>query len=210
MPAAHIGRHWRWYWSSSPWSQNRSPRWDVYIVRQSCRISLVCPLGVSWWLSATFSLNIFWPALTLSWWTSCFAEKVERIRKLLSVLVTQWVKDLALSLQRLRSLLWQGLGPWPGTLHMPHVQPKERERKKERDMYKLPPLLLPTYLCLYHIPCFLPITVSKCFIFLAEATPSTQVHSLSLSLGHRSVILPFFFFFFIFCFSLSRIFSWAA
>lgn len=30
--------------------------------------------------------------------------------------MAQWVKDLALSLQQLRPLLWQGFSPWPGIL----------------------------------------------------------------------------------------------
>ena len=35
-----------------------------------------------------------------------------------SSLVVQQVKDLALSLLRLRSLLWQVFHPWPGNFHM--------------------------------------------------------------------------------------------
>ena len=37
----------------------------------------------------------------------------------------QWIKDPALSLQRLRSLLWHGFDPWPRNLHMLWVQPKK-------------------------------------------------------------------------------------
>ena len=37
----------------------------------------------------------------------------------------QWVKDLALSLQWLRSLLCLGFDSWPGNFHMPWTQPKK-------------------------------------------------------------------------------------
>ena len=36
-----------------------------------------------------------------------------------SSLVVQWVKDPALSLPWLGSLLWRGFDPWPGDLHIP-------------------------------------------------------------------------------------------
>ena len=58
-------------------------------------------------------------------------EKIKLIDKKISVpwcsLVTQWVKDPALSLQRLGSLLWCGLDPWPGNFHMPWAQPKYKK-----------------------------------------------------------------------------------
>ena len=41
-----------------------------------------------------------------------------------SSLVVQWVKDLALSLQQLRLLLWCGFDPWPGNFYMLQVWPK--------------------------------------------------------------------------------------
>ena len=41
-----------------------------------------------------------------------------------SSLVVQQVKDLALSLQWLWSLLWHGFDPWPRNFHMPQVWPK--------------------------------------------------------------------------------------
>ena len=41
-----------------------------------------------------------------------------------SSLVVQWVKDLALSLQHLGSLLWLEFDPWLGNFCMPWVQPK--------------------------------------------------------------------------------------
>ena len=40
-------------------------------------------------------------------------------------LVAQWVKDQALSLQWLGSLLWHGFDPYPGDFSVPQVQPKE-------------------------------------------------------------------------------------
>ena len=39
--------------------------------------------------------------------------------------MAQQVKDLVLSLQWLRSLLWHGFSPWPGNFHMLRVQPKK-------------------------------------------------------------------------------------
>ena len=39
-----------------------------------------------------------------------------------SSLVAQWVKDLALSLQQLESLLWHRFDPWPRNFYMPQVQ----------------------------------------------------------------------------------------
>ena len=33
--------------------------------------------------------------------------------------MTQWVKDLVLSLQQLESLLWRRFDPWPGNYNMP-------------------------------------------------------------------------------------------
>ena len=45
-------------------------------------------------------------------------KKKEKKRKWGS-LVVQHVKDLALSLQRLGSLLWHGFDPWPWNFHMP-------------------------------------------------------------------------------------------
>ena len=40
-----------------------------------------------------------------------------------SSLVTQWVKDPALS------LLWRGFDPWPGNFLMPWVWPKKKKNK---------------------------------------------------------------------------------
>ena len=48
-----------------------------------------------------------------------------------SSLVMQWVKDLALSLLWLGSLLWRRFDTWPGNFHMPWVQPKKEKRKKK-------------------------------------------------------------------------------
>ena len=43
--------------------------------------------------------------------------------------MAQRVKDLALSLQWLESLLWHRFNPWPGKIHMPQVQPKKAMSK---------------------------------------------------------------------------------
>ena len=44
--------------------------------------------------------------------------------------VAQQVKDLELSLQQLRLLMWCKVSPWPGNFHMPWVWQKKKERKK--------------------------------------------------------------------------------
>jgi len=38
----------------------------------------------------------------------------------------QQIKDLALSLQWLGSLLWHRFSPWPGNVHMPWVKKKKK------------------------------------------------------------------------------------
>ena len=43
-----------------------------------------------------------------------------------SSLVAQWVKNLALSLKQLRSLLWHGFNPWPGNYRR-HGQKKKKK-----------------------------------------------------------------------------------
>ena len=48
------------------------------------------------------------------------------------------LKDLVLSLYRLRSLLWHRFDPWPGNFHMLWVHttpapPKKKKEKKESD-----------------------------------------------------------------------------
>ena len=40
--------------------------------------------------------------------------------------MAHWVKDLALSLLWLRSLLWCGFSPWPGSFYMLQVQPERK------------------------------------------------------------------------------------
>ena len=44
--------------------------------------------------------------------------------------MVQWVKDPALSLQGLGSLLWCMFDPWPGKFHMPW----EYKKKKKKEM----------------------------------------------------------------------------
>ena len=41
------------------------------------------------------------------------------------------MKDPALSLQQLRSLLRHRFDPWPGNFHMPRVWPKKKKKKKK-------------------------------------------------------------------------------
>ena len=48
--------------------------------------------------------------------------------------MTQWIKDPALSLLWLRSLLWHRLDPWPGNFHMLQAQPnKEKDEQKKKN-----------------------------------------------------------------------------
>ena len=49
------------------------------------------------------------------------------IGHLWSSLVAQQIKDLVLSLQWLRLLLWRGFDPWPGKFHMLQAQPKKKK-----------------------------------------------------------------------------------
>ena len=42
--------------------------------------------------------------------------------------MVQQVKDPALSLLWLASLLWRGFSPWPGNFHMLWVQPKRKNK----------------------------------------------------------------------------------
>lgn len=50
-----------------------------------------------------------------------------RVRWNRGALVAQWVTDLALSLQRLRSLRCRRSAPWPGNLHVPRARPETME-----------------------------------------------------------------------------------
>jgi len=47
--------------------------------------------------------------------------------------VGQQVKDLALSLHLLRSLLWAGFDPMLGNFQMPQVQPKKKKKINRRE-----------------------------------------------------------------------------
>ena len=42
-------------------------------------------------------------------------------------LEAQWVKDLELSLQQLRQLLWYGFDPWPGNFHTTQARQKTKQ-----------------------------------------------------------------------------------
>ena len=42
--------------------------------------------------------------------------------------LAQWIKDLALSLQQLRSLLWHGFNPWPENFHMLQASSSSQKR----------------------------------------------------------------------------------
>ena len=51
------------------------------------------------------------------------------------------IKDPALSLLWLRSLLYLRVGPWPGNCCMPWVQPKKQKRNKTKCTFLCPPIL---------------------------------------------------------------------
>ena len=50
--------------------------------------------------------------------------------------MVHWVKDLVLSLLWPWSLLWYGCNPWPGSYHMPQVQPKKERKKKRKNLLR--------------------------------------------------------------------------
>ena len=60
-----------------------------------------------------------------------FVVAVKEAGSLWSFHVTQWVKDLALS------LLWRGFDSWPRNFHMPWMCPKKRT--KQTGSYRIPP-----------------------------------------------------------------------
>ena len=47
--------------------------------------------------------------------------------------MAQQVKDLALSLQQPRLLVWRGFNPWPGNFYMPQAKPKTKQKKIHRQ-----------------------------------------------------------------------------
>ena len=47
--------------------------------------------------------------------------------------LAQQVKDPALSLLWIRSLLWHGFNLWPRKFYMPQVQPKKKKKKKKEN-----------------------------------------------------------------------------
>ena len=52
--------------------------------------------------------------------------------------MAQRVKDLVLSLQWLRSLLWHRFQPWPRNFHMPWAWPKRKKKssvKRREEMF---------------------------------------------------------------------------
>ena len=46
-----------------------------------------------------------------------------------------WLKDLVLSRQWLRSLLWLGFNPWPGNFPVPWAQPKKNKQKQKQNSW---------------------------------------------------------------------------
>ena len=47
--------------------------------------------------------------------------------------MVQWVKDLVLLLQQLRSLRWHRCDPWPRNLQMSQEWPEKKKKKKKKS-----------------------------------------------------------------------------
>ena len=62
-----------------------------------------------------------------------YKKYIKKKKKTWSSLVTQQVKDLALSLLWLGSLLWHGFIPWPRNFHMPQLWPKTNKQKRIKN-----------------------------------------------------------------------------
>ena len=56
--------------------------------------------------------------------------------------MAQWVKDLLLSLQWLRLLLWLGFYSWLSNFRMPQVQPNKQTKMCMKRQYELMRTLL--------------------------------------------------------------------
>lgn len=56
-----------------------------------------------------------------------------KFKELGSSLMAQWVKDLALSLQQLRLLLWCRFSPWPSEFNMPRAD--QRKKLKQNPLH---------------------------------------------------------------------------
>ena len=78
--------------------------------------------------------------------------------------VVQQVKDLALSLQQLRPMLWCEFNPWPRKFHMPQVLPK-----KEKKFHKNHGEWHRKYLCPQHLDLANVLIFSFFFFFLFRA-----------------------------------------
>ena len=83
-----------------------------------------------------------------------------------SSLAAQPVKDLALSLQQLRSLPWYGFNPWAGNFHMLWVRPKKKKKNNRRGIktflfkacvIRLPLLTILEYLVSKHLAHYKPL-----------------------------------------------------
>ena len=57
-----------------------------------------------------------------------YIEGLFKLKKVSTSLAVHWVKDPALSLQRLRLLLWHRCDPWPRNFHMLQVEPKKKKK----------------------------------------------------------------------------------
>ena len=51
--------------------------------------------------------------------------------------MAQWVKDMALSLEWLGSLLWLGFDPWPRNFHVSQAWPKKKKKTRNREKIEM-------------------------------------------------------------------------
>ena len=63
-------------------------------------------------------------------WSLCGIVKDKSWRE--DSLVVQLIKDLALPLQRLGSLLWHGFASWTRNFHMPKMQPPPKKKQQQK------------------------------------------------------------------------------
>ena len=80
-------------------------------------------MSINWWMDKQMWLNLYNGILFIN----------KRNEELEFSWSTAVVKDLALSLQQLGTLLWFKFDPWPGNFRVLRVWPKIKKNKKKRN-----------------------------------------------------------------------------
>lgn len=94
------------------------------------------------------------------------------MRKARSSLVAQRIKDLALSLHWLGSLLWLGLDPWPGKFHMPRAWQKERkEGRNSTPSSQIRQMAIESQRCDFYMSVFIRLYTLNIFQHLQFCVP---------------------------------------